>query len=140
MDFINQVHWVNLRTQANFDLFCALCGETEGIEMHHIKHIRKTPYNKIPEELPWLKAMALRNRKQIPVCKACHMEKIHKGTYQGVSLKTLKPITKERDNGYDLRLINIESYIKPGKEYFGKSLEEKGWVLKQERLIKQNFQ
>lgn len=48
-----------------------------------------------------------------------------KGTYDGVNLKTLTPKVNEKDNGYDLRLINIEGHIKPGKESFGKTLEER---------------
>jgi retron-type reverse transcriptase len=136
MNFLEKIHWVNLRTQASFDLCYSLCGDSNNVEMHHIKHVRKTPYNLVPEKLPWLKAMILRNRKQIPVCRHCHMEKIHKGTYHGANLKAISPIIKENEKGYDLRLMNIESYIKPGPEYFVKSLEEKGWILKQTKILK----
>ena len=54
MDFLEKIQWVNLRTSANFDLCCSLCGESNGVEMHHIKAIRKPPYNLIPEKLPWV--------------------------------------------------------------------------------------
>lgn len=138
MNFLEKIHWVNLRTQASFDLCCSLCGDSSNVEMHHIKHVRKTPYKLVPEKLPWLKAMILRNRRQIPVCRYCHMERIHKGTYDGANLRSISPKVKENEKGYDLRLVNIENYIKPGKEYFGKSLEEKGWILKQTRILSKN--
>jgi nicotine oxidoreductase len=127
-DWVNKIMWVNLRTQSSFDLPCCRCGSTTNIQMHHIKHIRKVLYSKFPKDKPHLNIMALRNRKQIPVCRECHMNVIHKGRYTGANLKTLLPVGNETKKGYDNRLINIENYINPSdKEYFGKSLEEKGW-------------
>lgn len=82
-DWVNNIMWVNLRTQANLDFPCALCGSTLNVQMHHIKHIRKILYSKIPKNKPHLNIMALRNRKQIPVCRECHMNVIHKGNEQG---------------------------------------------------------
>lgn len=69
--------------------------------------------------------MSLRNRKQIPVCKECHMHTIHKGKYGGTKLSTFTPTIL-----YDNRLITIESHIHKGPEenYF-KTLAEKGWIL-----------
>lgn len=53
--------------------------------MHHVKHIRKSNTKlKGFHEL-----MSKLNRKQIPVCLDCH-NKIHKGLYNGLSLKDLK--------------------------------------------------
>lgn len=126
-NFLNRIVWVNLRTHSSFDLPCALCGSSEEINMHHIKAVRKSPYSNLPQHKPYVKMMALRNRKQIPVCRNCHMNVIHKGTYFGANLRSLCPKVIPNQKGYDLRLINIESYIKPGKEYFSKTLEEKGW-------------
>lgn len=51
---------------------CKICGKKEQVEMHHVKHIKKNTIegkNKI---------MSALNRKQISVCRDCHM-KIHKG-------------------------------------------------------------
>lgn len=126
-NFLNRIVWVNLRTHSSFDLPCALCGSSENINMHHIKAIRKSPLSALPAHKPYLKMMALRNRKQIPVCRSCHMNVIHKGTYFGANLRSLSPKILPNQKGYDLRLINIENYIKPGQEYFSKTLEEKGW-------------
>jgi hypothetical protein len=43
------------------------------------------------------RVMAALNRKQVPVCKACH-ERIHRGEYDGLSLKEL---------AYDLRKVRV---------------------------------
>jgi hypothetical protein len=131
-DWVNNLLWVNLRTQANFDFPCSLCGSIKDIQMHHIKHIRKVLYSTIPSDKPYLKVMALRNRKQIPVCRECHMNVIHKGTYSGANLKTLLIPGIHTIKGYDNRLINLEGFLKrsptpSGSEYYAASLEEKGW-------------
>lgn len=59
---------------------CCICAETETVEMHHIRHVRKakvgTGFDKI---------LGIINRKQIPVCRECHM-KIHNGTYDQMKL------------------------------------------------------
>jgi hypothetical protein len=121
---VEAMSWVSLRTQAQFDLPCSVCGSFIDVEQHHIRHIRKSAYELIPENESYKKIMALRNRKQIPVCRSCHMTLIHKGSYDGVALSKLSPVYKMVDN----RIIHIESFIKPGEQYFAKSLEEKGWT------------
>jgi hypothetical protein len=69
------------------------------------------------------KIMALRNRKQIPLCSKCHLIFVHGGKYNGPKLIKLAPVTRLIDN----RIIHVESFIKPGVEYHAKSLTEKGW-------------
>jgi nicotine oxidoreductase len=71
-----------MRTQTNFWDPCWICGATENIEIHHVKHIRKSN-NKVTG---FTKIMSRLNRKQILVCPSCHI-KIHNGTYDGISLK-----------------------------------------------------
>lgn len=68
-----------VRTTSILDLPCQLCGATENIEMHHVKHIRKGKIS------GFTKYMSALNRKQIPVCPTCH-DKIHQGKYDGKSL------------------------------------------------------
>jgi len=58
---------------------CKLCGSTENVEMHHVRHIRKGNLK------GFTKFMAAINRKQIPVCRKCHMN-IHYGLYDGKKL------------------------------------------------------
>lgn len=70
--------------------------------MHHLRH--QTNYQLIPEDRPWEKVMALRNRKQIPVCKECHIDIIRKGKYGGTKLSKFTPKIM-----YDNRLIVLEN-------------------------------
>lgn len=125
-DFLDKIKWVNLRSAAALDLPCFICGSTKEVEVHHIKHIRKRKYQTIPEKNFWLKIMALRNRKSIPLC-AFHHRLVHSGDHKEITLIEGSLKLKETYKGYDNRIVNPESYIKPGKEYFAKSLEEKGW-------------
>ncbi len=75
-------------SKTNFDFPCAACG-SDRTEMHHIKHI-KTLNLKLNQ---FDSAMARVNRKQVPLCKPCHM-KVHKGHYVGSPLKHWKPINR----------------------------------------------
>lgn len=121
-DYLRKITWVNWRTSCSFNLPCAVCGKPGPSEMHHIKHVRKQKYSLIPEPKTWEKMMALRNRKQIPVCRECHMNTIHGGKYHGQSLMTKVPTL------IDNRVVNIECYVNKSKsEFYGKSLEEKGF-------------
>lgn len=132
-NFYDKLKWVNIRTQASFDLPCSICGSEEEIEMHHINHVRKNRYNLIDKEQTWLQAMYIRNRKQIPVCKECHINIIHKGKYGGTKLSYMSPKVM-----YDNRIITIESHINKGSlnkekvNQYSKTLEEKGWIKEQE--------
>lgn len=123
-DFLDMINWVNIRTQAGLELPCAICGCLGPIEMHHIREIRKEKITSILS--PWKQAMFLRNRKQIPLCIKCH-RMVHKTEkiYSQEELSLLVPVKKLYDN----HIVNIEAYIKPGKFYPGKTLEQKGWVV-----------
>jgi hypothetical protein len=129
-NFLERINWVNLRTQAQFDMPCCLCGCTQDIQMHHIKHVRKTKYSLIPKAHTLQRLMSLRNRKQVPVCKACH-NKIHNGEYDKNCLKGYfnSPVKL-----YDNRIMNTENYIMPRLEpVFAAPLEEHlqgtGWKI-----------
>ena len=80
VDPFEVTNW-SLRSQINpFDL-CWVCGETESVEIKHIRkgRVKSTGFTKLMSNL---------NRKQIPVCKPCHL-KIHNGLYNDISLKNL---------------------------------------------------
>jgi hypothetical protein len=125
-NYLESMKWVSWRTQASFDIPCCICGSMDKVQMHPIKHIRKNPYREI-EQKAFHQVMSLRNRKQIPVCEKCHMEVIHQGKYSGPALNALVNYnTKLVDN----RIIHVDSFVKPGIEYYGKSLEERGWKQK----------
>lgn len=125
--YLEQISWTSLRTQASFSMPCANenCGSIENVQQHHVKHIRKQAYSLISGELPYKKVMALRNRKQIPLCAHCHRHLVHGGKFHGPSLVKLTP-TKLIDN----RVLHVERYVKTGTEYFAKTLKEKGWIEK----------
>jgi len=71
-----------MRSNHVWDMDCLICGENDYVEMHHVKHIKKG------EIKGFTKLMQVLNRKQIPVCRDCHM-KIHKGIYDGISIDKL---------------------------------------------------
>src|SRR6266702_677418 len=85
-----------LRTRSKLGLPCVVCGDPYRVQMHHVRHIRK-----FEDGAPrgFTRVMAALNRKQVPVCKACH-ERIHRGEYDGLSLKDL---------AYDLRKVRFLS-------------------------------
>lgn len=59
---------------------CVVCGSLKNIEVHHVRALKDI------KSKDWLSiAMAKYFRKQVPVCKACHI-KIHKGIYDGKKL------------------------------------------------------
>ncbi len=82
---------IRMRTRSKLDKPCCICGDAGAIVMHHVRHVRKltnkraaTGFNRI------LRAI---NRKQIPVCTACH-GKIHRGEYDGLKLSDLEYIPR----------------------------------------------
>ena len=77
---------VRLRTRSKLGWPCVICGETQGIAMHHVRHVRKGLTSR--DSQGFTRVMAILNRKQVPVCTSCH-NKIHRGEYDGLSLKDL---------------------------------------------------
>lgn len=76
--------WYAKSTRSRLGLPCAVCGSADLVQMHHLKHIRKMGqqvkgFNKLLQAV---------NRKQIPLCKSCHVA-VHNGSYDGKSLKDL---------------------------------------------------
>lgn len=77
--------WVR-RTHKLLGVKCAACGIDEGIEMHHVNPVRKMSV--VFKANPLKKHELIRKRRLIPVCHKCHVN-IHKGKYDGMSLKYL---------------------------------------------------
>lgn len=78
-------YYSNLISRSALGLNCTICNsDTNSIEMHHVKHIKKDGIRYSGFSVQ----MALLNRKQIPLCRECHM-KVHAGLYDGLSLKRL---------------------------------------------------
>jgi hypothetical protein len=86
--------WGPRRTQTRLGDACAICGHPHQVEMHHVRHIRKRGQT--------LRGFALYlaaiNRKQLPVCHACHRD-IHQGRYDGASLKAIVQRLQTRNTG-----------------------------------------
>jgi group II intron reverse transcriptase/maturase len=60
---------------------CIVCDSYDNIEVHHVRALKD-----ISKKKDWLSmTMAKFTRKQVPVCKSCHI-KIHKGIYDGKRL------------------------------------------------------
>lgn len=72
--------YINRRTRTKLGEACCICGCDTGVQMHHIRSVKdalhSTGFNQI---------LGIINRKQIPVCKDCHLS-IHSGKYDGLKL------------------------------------------------------
>lgn len=72
------------RVRKLFEDKCKVCGSKDNLEVHHVKHLRKT--NKFDGKADYAtNMMIIMNRKQITLCKQCHV-KIHSGNYNGPGL------------------------------------------------------
>lgn len=75
------VFYWNLRSRSRLGGLCpSICGSDEDVEMHHVKSL-KTRRN----DNSFTQVMRNMNRKQIPVCRPCHL-KIHKGARRARNL------------------------------------------------------
>lgn len=75
---LEQLTKATFRTRAMFDAPCTLCGSLENIEIHHVRKLKDSSR---AIKMDYLTAMMSRmNRKQIPLCKSCHIN-WHRGHY-----------------------------------------------------------
>lgn len=70
-----------IRTKFIVDQPCKICGSTENVEAHHVRHLKDLN----PKKSAIDAMMAKMKRKQIPLCRKCH-EKVHSGKYSGPKL------------------------------------------------------
>jgi hypothetical protein len=82
-DPLSVVDW-KISTVDNMEQGCAktACGSFERVEMHHVKHVKTIN----PRLSSFDKLLARINRKQVPLCKSCHL-KVHLSTYIGLPLR-----------------------------------------------------
>lgn len=71
-------------------LTCMNCGSEYRIEMHHVKMMKNL--NPTLNDLD--KLMVKAKRKQIPLCRKCHMD-YHSGKFN-INSKTVNPKSKNR--------------------------------------------
>jgi group II intron reverse transcriptase/maturase len=77
---------IHMRTRSKLGKPCCICGEVGQIVMHHVRHVRKLTNKRVATGFNLI--LRAINRKQIPVCIACH-GKIHRGEYDGLKLSDL---------------------------------------------------
>lgn len=63
---------------------CLICGTTEDIEMHHLRHLKNTK-----DKSTLIRIMSRIRRKTVPLCIPCH-NKVHAGKYDGLSLREIR--------------------------------------------------
>lgn len=73
--------YANRISRSSLNKPCCICNTMAKVEMHHVKHVRK----KGKRYKGFQSDMALLNRKQVPLCRNCHMA-VHRGDYDGVRL------------------------------------------------------
>jgi hypothetical protein len=82
--------------------YCELCGDTENVEVHHIramKDLHKYPGREKPE---WVKRMIALKRKTMPLCRTCH-EDVHYGRSlkrQTIKIAEVKALQKRAIQRY----------------------------------------
>ncbi len=82
MDFLDSLTYQLPRAKAALGRPCIICNSTEDIEMHHIKHLKKSNL----QDRDYLTGRMIKmKRKQVPICKSCHI-KLHAGKYNGPGL------------------------------------------------------
>jgi group II intron reverse transcriptase/maturase len=69
---------------------CELCGSHDGVEVHHIRHLKDLHTKGRAEKPEWVRRMAAMRRKTLVVCRTCH-ENIHYGESQARQPKPRTP-------------------------------------------------
>lgn len=69
---------------------CEMCESTDGVEVHHIQHLKDLHTKGRTEQPEWIQRMAAMRRKTLVVCRTCH-EDIHHGESQTRQGKPRKP-------------------------------------------------
>jgi hypothetical protein len=96
------------RTRAKLASACYVCDSEVGLEMHHVKHIRKTS-EKIELDY-WTRVMSNMNRKQLVVCQDCH-NKIHNGEYNEIALAKLADFAAKREKMRQDKTITLPKAV-----------------------------
>jgi len=57
---------------------CELCGNTENVEVHHVRAMKRLHEHPGRPKPPWMVRMIARRRKTMPLCQMCH-DDVHAG-------------------------------------------------------------
>jgi hypothetical protein len=71
---IRSINTVGISEASLKGLSCSICGSTYRVEMHHIRKMKDLNPNLSSVD----RLMAQLQRKQIPLCRSCHLEKHRK--------------------------------------------------------------
>lgn len=86
--FMTKINTLYERTSRLIDSKCSLCDSVFEVEMHHLRHIRKSG-TAIKGDL-YTDNMSKLNKKQIPLCKTCYAKvHAHAGKYDGLTLNNI---------------------------------------------------
>lgn len=86
-DIFHPMRSINWRTYKNLTNVCCICGTSENVEQHYIKHIKKgnvTGFSQVMKQL---------NRRMVPLCRTHHVEVQH-GKYDNIKLEDLIDIER----------------------------------------------
>lgn len=70
-DPLRKLKWRGIRGRTALKATCAQCGETQNVEMHHVRGLKYIK-TRNPVDIIMMSA----RRKQIPLCQECH-KKVH---------------------------------------------------------------
>lgn len=78
-------------------VFCELCGDTQAIQVHHLRAMKNLHHYPGREKPEWVKRMIALQRKTMPLCRTCH-EDVHAGRplrRQIIELANVKALQKQ---------------------------------------------
>jgi len=78
---LDQLSKATFRTKAMFDASCLVCESADKIEIHHVRKLRDS--SKAIKNDFFTAMMSRMNRKQVPLCKECHI-KVHRGEISAI--------------------------------------------------------
>lgn len=68
---LERLSHITFRTIDTLGAVCSLCGSSSDVEMHHVRKLRSVT-DRVKQDY-YLNMRAQMNRKQIPVCRECHL-------------------------------------------------------------------
>ncbi|WPD63867.1 intron-encoded reverse transcriptase aI1 (mitochondrion) [Saccharomyces cerevisiae] len=80
-EYIDSIKYMLPTAKANFNKPCSICNSTIDVEMHHVKQLHRGMLKATKDYITG--RMITMNRKQIPLCKQCHI-KTHKNKFKNM--------------------------------------------------------
>lgn len=80
-EYIDSIKYILPTAKANFNKPCSICNSTIDVEIHHVKQLHRGILKALKDYI--LGRIITINRKQIPLCKQCHI-KTHKNKFKNI--------------------------------------------------------